>query len=68
MEFASKEIAQRYFSPQELTELRALPPKARAEGFFLCWTRKEAYRGPTLLLRFLAKAGTGNCAIGTGPP
>jgi|SRR5271165_3717167 len=42
-EFAGDEIAERYFSPQELRELMALPPAMRAEGFFLCWTRKEAY-------------------------
>jgi 4'-phosphopantetheinyl transferase len=41
--FAGEEIAKRYFSKQELTEMRALPPGLRAEGFFLCWTRKEAY-------------------------
>jgi len=42
-DFAGVEIAERYFSPQEVMELRALPPSLRAEGFFLCWTRKEAY-------------------------
>jgi 4'-phosphopantetheinyl transferase len=42
-DFAGDEIAERYFSGMELTELRALPPELRAEGFFLCWTRKEAY-------------------------
>ncbi len=42
-DFASDDIAERYFSPQEVSELRALPPPLRAEGFFLCWTRKEAY-------------------------
>jgi 4'-phosphopantetheinyl transferase len=40
---AAEEIAERYFSAQEVTELKSLPPTMRAEGFFLCWTRKEAY-------------------------
>jgi 4'-phosphopantetheinyl transferase len=42
-EFPADEIAERYFSPKEVTELRTLPPSLRAEGFYLCWTRKEAY-------------------------
>jgi len=41
--FATDEIAVRYFFPRELAEWRALPSDSRAEGFFLCWTRKEAY-------------------------
>lgn len=40
---AWEEIAKYWFSPVELDELRKLPPERRAEGFFLCWTRKEAY-------------------------
>jgi 4'-phosphopantetheinyl transferase len=36
-------IEERYFSAREVRELRALPEALRAEGFFLCWTRKEAY-------------------------
>jgi len=40
---AVDEIAERYFSGHEIAELRALPQTMRAEGFFLCWTRKEAY-------------------------
>jgi 4'-phosphopantetheinyl transferase len=42
-DFAGDDIAGRYFSTRELNELRALPPELRPEGFFLCWTRKEAY-------------------------
>ena len=42
-EFAGEEIAKRYFSPREIEELSKLPVEMRAEGFFLCWTRKEAY-------------------------
>jgi 4'-phosphopantetheinyl transferase len=42
-ESASEEIARRYFSDAEVNELLSLPPAARAEGFFNCWTRKEAY-------------------------
>jgi 4'-phosphopantetheinyl transferase len=38
-----EEIAQRYFSPSEIRELQSLPKDLRDEGFFLCWTRKEAY-------------------------
>ena len=42
-ELASLDIATRYFSVEEVEELRALPADLQAEGFFLCWTRKEAY-------------------------
>ncbi len=42
-DFGGTEIAQRYFSPEEVAELNGLPPEARANAFFLCWTRKEAY-------------------------
>lgn len=42
-DIASEEIAVRYFAPQEVAELRALPPQQRPEAFFLGWTRKEAY-------------------------
>jgi len=40
---AGEDIARRYFSVREVTDLLALPPDARVEGFFHCWTRKEAY-------------------------
>src|SRR5271170_6222415 len=42
-EFASEAIAKRYFSAKEIDELTSLPAELRTEGFFLCWTRKEAY-------------------------
>ncbi|HTC62900.1 MAG TPA: 4'-phosphopantetheinyl transferase superfamily protein [Candidatus Saccharimonadales bacterium] len=40
---AGDDIAQRYFSAREVNDLKALPPEKRVEGFFNCWTRKEAY-------------------------
>jgi 4'-phosphopantetheinyl transferase len=42
-DFASEDIAKRYFSRREVDELGRLPAESRAEGFFRCWTRKEAY-------------------------
>jgi 4'-phosphopantetheinyl transferase len=51
--FPATEIAARYFSPTEIEELKALPPSHFYEGFFLCWTRKEAYvkaRGEGMLI------------------
>ena len=36
-------IAERFFAPQEAAELMALPEALRTQGFFNCWTRKEAY-------------------------
>jgi 4'-phosphopantetheinyl transferase len=42
-QLASEDIARRYFATREVAELQALPTHLRTEGFFLCWTRKEAY-------------------------
>lgn len=43
-------IAERYFCPSEILALRQIPAASQLEGFFRCWTRKEAY---------LKAAGTG---------
>jgi 4'-phosphopantetheinyl transferase len=37
------QLPERFFSPQEVAELRALPRSAQTDAFFRCWTRKEAY-------------------------
>jgi 4'-phosphopantetheinyl transferase len=42
-EFGGFAIAERFFAPGEIAELRALPEDARALAFFHGWTRKEAY-------------------------
>ncbi|MBE0670393.1 MAG: 4'-phosphopantetheinyl transferase superfamily protein [Anaerolineales bacterium] len=36
-------IARRYFSRVEISELMSMPSEQREAGFFNCWTRKEAY-------------------------
>ena len=40
---AKEQIAERFFSPEEVSALRALPSAQQTEAFFLCWTRKEAF-------------------------
>lgn len=37
-----EQIAERYFSPDEVRALSALPGADQVAGFFRCWTRKEA--------------------------
>jgi 4'-phosphopantetheinyl transferase len=38
-----EDVAKRFFCAEETAELMSLPPDQREQGFFLCWTRKEAY-------------------------
>jgi 4'-phosphopantetheinyl transferase len=42
-EFDFDAIAERFFSVAEAAEIRALAAGQRAQAFFNCWTRKEAY-------------------------
>ncbi|HJT27362.1 MAG TPA: 4'-phosphopantetheinyl transferase superfamily protein [Pyrinomonadaceae bacterium] len=42
-DFASEEIARRFFSRAEVEVFNALPKEEQVEAFFRCWTRKEAY-------------------------
>jgi 4'-phosphopantetheinyl transferase len=38
-----EQISERFFSLSEREVLRGLPREVKEEGFFNCWTRKEAY-------------------------
>jgi 4'-phosphopantetheinyl transferase len=40
---AVDEIAEHFFSQEEVSAFRSLPPAQRVAGFFNCWTRKEAF-------------------------
>ena len=39
-DFATLEIARRFFSPDEVDILQSLPPTAQSDAFFKCWTRR----------------------------
>ena len=42
-DFASEDIARRFFSRAEVDVFNALPQDEQVAAFFRCWTRKEAY-------------------------
>jgi 4'-phosphopantetheinyl transferase len=42
-DFDTAKIAAQFFSQSEIAALDALPANMQPEGFFRCWTRKEAY-------------------------
>lgn len=42
-ESAGEDIARRYFSAREVSDLETLSPGEKVTAFFRCWTRKEAY-------------------------
>jgi 4'-phosphopantetheinyl transferase len=42
-DFATDEVARRFFSRAERNQLGAIAPEQKTEAFFNCWTRKEAY-------------------------
>jgi 4'-phosphopantetheinyl transferase len=42
-DFATEEIARRFFSPREIETFNALAEKDQVAAFFRCWARKEAY-------------------------
>jgi 4'-phosphopantetheinyl transferase len=64
-----EQIAERFFSAPECDALRAVPPDAKLDAFFTCWTRKEAYvkaRGEGLgypLDRFAVTVAPGGPAV-----
>ena len=41
--FEYEEIAERFFSANEVDILRTIPIEKKLEAFYNCWTRKEAY-------------------------
>ena len=73
--FDHEAIASRFFSDHEQRQLAALAPSERYQGFFRCWTRKEAYikaqgTGLSLPLRQFdvsLKPGDMNALLSTRP-
>ena len=42
-DFATLEVAERFFSKDEFEALKAVPTDQRTRAFFNCWSRKESY-------------------------
>jgi 4'-phosphopantetheinyl transferase len=42
-DFATLEIAEKFFSKDEVAALKSLPVDQRTKGFFNCWSRKESF-------------------------
>ena len=42
-DFEVMEVAQNFFSSDEIQKLSALPDHRKVAGFYRCWTRKEAF-------------------------
>jgi 4'-phosphopantetheinyl transferase len=42
-DFATLDIAERFFSKEEVAALKSLPADQRTMGFFNCWSRKESF-------------------------
>jgi 4'-phosphopantetheinyl transferase len=38
-----REVAERFFAPNEVAAIRKLPAEAQTQAFFTCWTLKESY-------------------------
>ena len=42
-DFRFDDVAERFFTPREVAELRGLPHELQRQAFFKCWTSKEAF-------------------------